>query len=87
MKITTDWLIENGFKKCEAGTFKNIYLPYYVRNAVCLFYNEPFAGSFLAGFGFTHEVEYYAATFHWIKNTDDVVRIYEAITTKKFTDV
>lgn len=85
MKITKEWLLENGFKSCEAGSFINIGLPYYVRNAVCLFYNEPFAGSFLAGYGFTHDGNYYASTFYWVEHIDAVVKIYEAVTAKSFT--
>lgn len=84
MKITKQWLLENDFRPGEKAAFKNISLPYYVRNAVCLFYNEPFAGSFLIGFGFTHDGNYYASTFYWVEHTDAIVRIYESITAKNF---
>jgi hypothetical protein len=55
LPINDTWLLKNGFVKNEP-VFENIKLPYWVRNTVCLFFNEGSqpADTFLIGLGFTH---------------------------------
>lgn len=82
MKITKEWLKSHGFKKQPKDTFKNINLPYWVKNGICLFFNEdqPYYSFYIGyGFSFYDAKGYYAATFRWTNQIDQVELIYKAI--------
>ena len=78
--LDESWLLRFGFTKCESG-FDNIDLPYWVKNGVCLFYNEsPPENTYLIGQGFSYENLYYAARNRWIDSVHELMNIYFAIT-------
>jgi hypothetical protein len=56
------------------NTILNISLAYRVKNCICLFYNDPFSGSWLIGHGYMYDGKYYATTFRWITKKEDLVK-------------
>lgn len=71
-----------GKDECE---FVNINMPYWVKNSVCLFYNEQGGEPthYLLGFGFMHKGQYFAADIRWLTSFQDVCGAYKALTGKE----
>jgi hypothetical protein len=84
--ITNEYLDSLNFGSNPENTILNISLAYRVKNCICLFYNEPFAGSWLIGHGYMYDGKYYATTFRWITKKEDLVKIYESIIGKSITE-
>lgn len=79
--ITEKRLNKACFKKHEGYTFKNINLPYWVKDGVLLFFNtgqEEY--SFKIGYGEIVEGEYFAATWRWINKWHHLQNAYYELT-------
>ena len=84
--LTSEWLLKFGFEKKPKNTFKNIALPYYCLNGVCLFFNEsPPDNTYLIGYGFNHGSDYYVATARWIDSVHELQNYYYALTGEELT--
>lgn len=77
------------FKLVEQSPFENYQMPYYVKNCVCLFFNELpkditeiIGHSYLIGFAEMQMGKYYAVTFRWIKTVNELHDIYKTLTNK-----
>jgi hypothetical protein len=91
-KLSEKFLISNGFKlNDKIDIFENRKMPYYVREGVLLFFNIPVTkfndDSFLIGYGDMRCGIYYAVDFRWISTRSELIKIYEVITNKKFTEL
>jgi len=76
VELTEERLEKWDFKKMPP-LFENISLPYWVKDSVCLFFNEsPPENTYLTGYGFTHKGVYYAATQEWIKYAHEIQNFY-----------
>jgi hypothetical protein len=84
MTLSAEYLIEKGFKLCDKAF--GIDMPYYAKDAVLMFFNEPVPEynlmDFHAGFGEMREGEYHIVRFRWINREDQVDDIYYALTGK-----
>lgn len=87
IELSEEWLLKLGFKKKEESIFENIKMPYWVHEAVCLFFNEgAYETSYLAGYGFTtFNGIYTACTFRWIENVHTLQNIFSSLTGKELT--
>lgn len=84
--LTSEWLLKFGFEKKPKNTFKNIVLPYYCLNGVCLFFNEsPPDNTYLMGYGFNHGSDYYVATARWVDSAHELQNYYYALTGEELT--
>ena len=81
-KITTEYLSENGFRQNPA-TFEDLMMPYYVKEGVCLFYNDSRLPNeehnYLIGYAEMRMGKYYATTFRWISDQEQFETIFLAI--------
>jgi hypothetical protein len=88
IELSNELLISLGFTLITGGSFENIKMPYFCKDAVLLFFNESRTeheyNSFLIGYGFNDfSGKYYAARFKWIKSLGELEAIYNSITNKK----
>lgn len=84
--LTSEWLLKFGFEERPKNTFKNIALPYYCLNGVCLFFNEsPPDNTYLMGYGFNHSSDYYVATARWVDSVHELQNYYYALTGEELT--
>lgn len=75
--LTEQWLLMFGFTKHEGNVLKNINLPYWALDAVCLFFNgSPPENTYLIGIGFNVGSDCYAATTRWINTVHDLQNFY-----------
>lgn len=87
LPITEELLLKAGFEKNHRkGIFKNINNNYWVNNCVCLFYTEtPPENTYLLGYGFMYDGEYYASTSQWIHYFHELQNAFRVFTGKELT--
>lgn len=77
LPLTEEWLLKFGVTKHEGNALKNISLPYWALDAVCLFFNgSPPENTYLVGVGFNVGPDYYAATTRWINTVHELQNFY-----------
>lgn len=85
--LSAKFLESKGFKLIESKPFDNFNMPYYVKDSVILFFNEPVTdwnkNSFLVGYGEMYDGKYFAVGFRWINNQEDLLEIYKSVTGNK----
>lgn len=79
-------LVGMGFRHIprEENPFQYVEMSYYVKDSVLLFYNdgELNKNSFLIGYGEMRNGVYFAVTFRWIKEVNELWDIYKVLTNK-----
>lgn len=81
-KLSVDYLLSVGFVLVDnKDVFENYSMPYYVKNGVILFFNEPINEfndtSFLIGFANQHFNKYSVVCLRWISTITELKQIYE----------
>lgn len=88
-KLNKGLLLDFGFKQINESEnpFEICKMPYFVKDAVILFYNNPVIESdennFLIGFAECGFDVYNVVTFRWITTFGELQDIYELLTLKK----
>jgi hypothetical protein len=85
--LTKEWLLRLDFNLVEESPFPLIKLPYYVKNGICLFFNEsPPENTWLIGWADKRfDNGYQVTTGRWIHYVHELQNIHFAITGNELT--
>lgn len=82
--LTEELLKRFGFTLVEQSPFETITLKYWVKNRICLFFNEsPPENTWLVGWADQRFGKYSVATGEWITDVHTIQNIFHALTGKE----
>lgn len=84
--LTEEWLLKFGFTLVEESPFEEIKMKYWVRNRICLFFNEsePF-NTYLLGFADQRFGKYSVVTGNWIEYVHTIQNAFHSLTGEELT--